>query len=69
MKRGDTVRVKKGDYESDIGVIVEEAIDLELPCESCSKIWRVEFEDGTTQTISEDDLEIIKASKFHCLYR
>jgi hypothetical protein len=69
MKRGDTVRVKRGNYESDIGVIVEEAIDLELPCESCSKIWRVEFEDGTRHAISEDDLELIKASLFHHLYR
>ena len=69
MKRGDKARVTSGDYEGNSCVIVEEAIDLELPCESCSKIWRVEFEDGTTQTISEDDLEIIKVSKFHCLHR
>ena len=69
MKRGDTVRVISGDYEGNIGAIVEEAIDLELPCESCSKIWRVEFEDGTRHAISEDDLNLIRASKFHCLYR
>ena len=35
MKRGDKVRVKGGDYEGNICVIVEEATDLELPCESC----------------------------------
>lgn len=69
MKRGDEARVTSGDYEGNICVIVEDAIDLELPCENGSKIWRVEFEDGTTHTISEDDLELIKESKFHCLYR
>ena len=60
MKRGDKARVKGGDHEGNICAIVEEAIDLELPCESCSKIWRVEFEDGTRHAISEDDLELIK---------
>jgi hypothetical protein len=62
MIRGDKVRVKGGDYEGNICVIVGEATDLELPCESCSKIWRVEFEDGTTHAISEDDLKLIETS-------
>jgi len=62
MIRGDKVRVISGDYESNTCVIVEEAADLELPCESCCKIWRVEFEDGTTHAISEDDLKLIETS-------
>ena len=62
MKRGDKVRVKSGNYEGNIGVIVGEATDLELPAENINALWRVEFEDGTRHAISEDDLELIKAS-------